>query len=96
MVGMAHAKLCRVEKLSPRLCPPYGYGSKQNPATGCAGGGVFQNSISRCVPCYFNLSWTFASADSAHSSSKLPPGAPLTPIPPIAAPFALMVTPPTP
>src|SRR5262245_31823577 len=36
MVGKAHAKPCRVERLSPRLCPPYG--SKQNRAADGTGG----------------------------------------------------------
>jgi hypothetical protein len=44
---------------------------------------------------YFIRSWIFAMAARAHSSSKLPPGAPLTPIPPIAFPPTMMVTPPT-
>ncbi|TMJ57232.1 MAG: hypothetical protein E6G90_03520 [Alphaproteobacteria bacterium] len=46
--------------------------------------------------CYFMRSWILAMAARAHSSSKLPPGAPLTPIPPIAFPPLMMVTPPTP
>src|SRR5262252_3067371 len=49
MVGTAHAKLCHVDRLCSRLCPPYGL---------------------RCVSCYFNLSWTLASADIRHSSKQ--------------------------
>ena len=44
---------------------------------------------------YFIRSAILASAARAHSSSIWPPGAPLTPIAPIAAPPAMMVTPPT-
>ncbi len=43
---------------------------------------------------YFSRSWILASAARAHSSSKLPPGAPLTPMAPIAVPPAMIVTPP--
>ena len=45
---------------------------------------------------YFIRSWILARASRAQSSSNRPPGAPLTPIAPIATPPALMVTPPTP
>ena len=44
---------------------------------------------------YFIRSWILARAARAHSSSKLPPGAPLTPNPAIAVPPAMTVTPPT-
>jgi len=44
---------------------------------------------------YFMRSWILAIAARAHSSSKFPPGAPLTPIPPIAFPPIMMVMPPT-
>jgi hypothetical protein len=54
---------------------------------GCVSGGA--------AACYFIRSLIFASAARAHSSSSWPPGAPLTPIAPIAAPLAMMVTPPT-
>ena len=43
---------------------------------------------------YFIRSLILASAARAHSSSNWPPGAPLTPIAPIAFPPAMMVTPP--
>src|SRR4029077_11532502 len=45
-------------------------------------------------PCYFIRSLILSSAARAHSSSKLPPGAPPTPIPPIGLPPAMIVTPP--
>src|SRR5439155_7586903 len=44
---------------------------------------------------YFIRPWILAMAVRAHSSSISPPGAPLTPIPPIAFPSTMMVTPPT-
>src|SRR2546422_7529410 len=44
---------------------------------------------------YFIPSWILARAARAHSSSNWPPGAPLTPIAPIAAPPTMIVTPPT-
>src|SRR5437868_14591420 len=44
---------------------------------------------------YFIRSWILAMAARAHSSSKLPPGAPLTPIPAIVFPPAMIATPPT-
>src|SRR5439155_11168884 len=44
---------------------------------------------------YFIRSLILARAPRAHSSSNWPPGAPLTPSAPIAAPPAMMVTPPT-
>src|SRR5262249_62372740 len=44
---------------------------------------------------YFTRSLILAKAVRAHSSSNCPPGAPLTPIPPIAVSPALIVTPPT-
>ena len=43
---------------------------------------------------YFIRSRILARAARAHSSSNWPPGAPLTPIAPIAVPPAMMVTPP--
>ncbi len=43
---------------------------------------------------YFIRSLILARAARAHSSSNWPPGAPLTPIAPIAFPPAMMVTPP--
>ena len=43
---------------------------------------------------YFIRSRILARAARAHSSSNWPPGAPLTPIAPIAIPLAMMVTPP--
>src|SRR5207249_10255389 len=47
------------------------------------------------TPAYFIRSWILAMAARAHSSSNWPPGAPLTPIAPIAFPPAMIVTPPT-
>jgi len=49
----------------------------------------------RRLSAYYIRSWILAMAARAHSSSNWPPGAPLTPIAPIAWPPAMIVTPPT-
>src|SRR5207302_8027621 len=49
----------------------------------------------RRLGAYFIRSWILAMAVRAHSSSNWPPGAPLTPIAPTAAPPTMIVTPPT-
>ena len=51
--------------------------------------------VPACCAGYFIRSAILARAARAHSSSNWPPGAPLTPIPPMMASPALMATPPT-